>query len=221
MECSNCQSDNPEGANFCGGCGSPLNIRLCPACDYENPPSFKFCGNCGEALEAEEPNLPPAESSDSQQERRQLTVLFCDLVDSTRLSHLMDPEDLIAILETYQDVCTRQINYYGGTVARFVGDGILAYFGYPQAHEDDAERAIQAGLRIIDEVPKLNGQFNNPEEVPIAVRIGAATGLTVVGNIVGPSATELQSATGETPNHYMEKDFNQFQESSYKHDTKS
>jgi class 3 adenylate cyclase/predicted ATPase len=122
------------------------------------------------------------------------------MVDSTRLSHLMDPEDLLAIFKIYQEVCTRQINYYGGTVARFIGDGILAYFGYPQAHEDDAERAMQAGLRIIDEIPKLNGQFNNPEEVPIAVRIGAATGLTVVGDIIGPGASELQSATGETPN---------------------
>jgi class 3 adenylate cyclase/predicted ATPase len=112
----------------------------------------------------------------------------------------MDPEDLLAIFKIYQDVCTRQINYYGGTVARFFGDGILAYFGYPQAHEDDAERAIQAGLRIIDEIPKLNGQFNNPDEVPISVRIGAATGLTVVGDIIHPGASELQSATGETPN---------------------
>jgi len=112
----------------------------------------------------------------------------------------MDPEDLLAIIEIYQQVCTRQIKYYGGTVTRFMGDGILAYFGYPQAHEDDAERAIQAGLRIIEEIPKLNGQFNNPEEVPIAVRIGAATGLTVVGDIIGPGSSELQSATGETPN---------------------
>ena len=112
----------------------------------------------------------------------------------------MDPEDLLAIIEIYQQVCTRQIKYYGGTVTRFLGDGILAYFGYPQAHEDDAERAIQAGLRIIDEIPKLNGQFNNPEEVPIAVRVGAATGLAVVGDIIGPGSSELQSATGETPN---------------------
>ena len=200
MECSNCQSDNPEGVNFCGDCGSPLNIQPCPACDYKNPLSFKFCGNCGLALEAEEPNHPPAESLDNQQERRQLTVLFCDLVDSTRLSRLMDPEDLLAIIKIYQDVCTRQINYYGGTVARFIGDGILAYFGYPQAHEDDAERAIQAGLRILDEIPKLNGQFNNPPEIPIAVRIGAATGLTVVGDIVRSGTSELQAATGETPN---------------------
>lgn len=200
MECSNCQSDNPEGANFCGGCGSPLNIRLCPACNHENPPTFKFCGSCGVTLEAEEPNHPSDESSVSEQERRQITVLFCDMVDSTRLSHLMDPEDLLAIFETYQDICTRQINYYGGTVTRFLGDGILAYFGYPQAHEDDAARAIQAGLRIIDEIPKLNGQFNNPEEVPIAVRLGTATGLTVVGDIIGPGASELKSATGETPN---------------------
>ncbi len=81
MECSNCQSDNPEGVNFCGDCGSALNIQPCPACDYKNPLSFKFCGNCGLALEAEEPNHPPAESLDNQQERRQLTVLFCDLVD--------------------------------------------------------------------------------------------------------------------------------------------
>lgn len=134
MKCSNCQSDNPAGANFCGGCGSPLNIQLCPACDYENPPAFKFCGKCGVSLETEEPNHPSTESLGSQRERRHLTVLFCDLVDSTRLSHLMDPEDLLAIFETYQDVCTRQINYYGGTVARFIGDGIWAYFGYPRAH---------------------------------------------------------------------------------------
>jgi len=200
MECLNCQSENPEGLNFCGVCGSPLNTRRCFTCNFENPPSFKFCGNCGKTLDSEEPQQSPTEPSGSQQERRQLTVLFCDLMDSTRLSHLMDPEDLLPIIRNYQDICSRHIDYFGGTVARFVGDGVLAYFGFPQAHEYDAERAIQAGLRIIDDIPKMNGQFSNPEEVPIAVRLGVATGLTVVGDIIGEGASEQQSATGETPN---------------------
>ncbi len=131
-------------------------------------------------------------------ERRQLTVMFCDLVGSTELSTKLDPEDLGAMLGTYQDACTSVVERYGGYVARFVGDGVLVYFGYPRAHEDDAERAIYAGLEIVDRV----GALESPVEVdePLAVRIGIATGRVVVGDLIGQGSAQEAVVTGETPN---------------------
>ena len=129
-------------------------------------------------------------------ERRQLTVMFCDLVGSTALSAKLDPEDLRAIIGSYHRYFTEVITKSGGFVAKYMGDGVLAYFGYPQAHEDDAERAVRAGLALAEAVPKLDAH----EGTALQVRIGIATGLVVVGDLLGEGAAQEQAVVGETPN---------------------
>src|SRR5215472_12572609 len=113
-------------------------------------------------------------------ERRQLTVMFCDLVGSTALSGRLDPEDLRGIIGSYHRCCTELIGGNGGFVAKYMGDGVLAYFGYPQAHEHDAERAVRAGLAVVETVAKLDTGAG----MPLQVRIGIATGLVVVGDLI-------------------------------------
>jgi len=137
-----------------------------------------------------------APASTSEAERRQLTVMFCDLVGSTELSRRFDPEDLQAMITSYQAACNTAIERFDGYVARYMGDGMLVYFGYPVAHEDDAERAVRAGLGIIEEVALLD----LPYEVELSVRVGIATGLVVAGDIIGAGASEERSVLGETPN---------------------
>jgi predicted ATPase/class 3 adenylate cyclase len=137
---------------------------------------------------------PPA-AQDSA-ERRQLTVMFCDLVGSTALSARLDPEDLRGIISAYHRCCTELIERNGGFVAKYMGDGVLAYFGYPHAHEHDAERAIRAALALIDVVPKLETAAG----IPLQVRIGIATGVVVVGDLIGEGASQEQAVVGETPN---------------------
>ena len=129
-------------------------------------------------------------------ERRQLTVMFCDLVGSTELSRRLDPEDLQQVVISYQAACNTAIARFDGYVARYMGDGLLVYFGYPVAHEDDAERAVRAGLDVIQEVTSLDTPF----EAELAVRVGIATGMVVAGDIVGEGASEERTALGETPN---------------------
>ncbi|MEA3135539.1 MAG: hypothetical protein QOG17_3385, partial [Gammaproteobacteria bacterium] len=129
-------------------------------------------------------------------ERRQLTVMFCDLVGSTALSARLDPEDLRGIIGAYQRCCAVLVERNGGFVAKYMGDGVLAYFGYPQAHEDDAERAVRAGLALVEAVPKLATAAGSP----LQVRVGIATGLVVVGDLIGAGAAQEQAVVGETPN---------------------
>ena len=129
-------------------------------------------------------------------ERRQLTVMFCDLVGSTALSARLDPEDMREIIGAYHRCCADLITKAGGFVARYMGDGVLAYFGYPQAHEHDAERAVRAGLALVEAVPKLKTAAG----VPLQVRVGIATGLVVVGDLIGDGAAQEQAVVGETPN---------------------
>jgi class 3 adenylate cyclase/tetratricopeptide (TPR) repeat protein len=136
----------------------------------------------------------------AEAERRQLTVMFCDLVDSTTLSARLDPEDLREVIRSYQETCSRIIARYGGYVAKYMGDGILVYFGYPQAHEDDCERAARAGLEIIDAVADSKIGISLNPDMPLSVRIGISTGPVVVGDIVGEGAAEEASVVGETPN---------------------
>ena len=130
-------------------------------------------------------------------ERRQLTVMFCDLVGSTELSQKLDPEDLREVNRAYQDACKAAIERYDGYVARYMGDGVLAYFGYPQAHEDDAERAIHAGLGVVESIAALGPELQNLE---LGVRIGIATGPVVVGDLIGRNASQESTVVGETPN---------------------
>ena len=127
-------------------------------------------------------------------ERRQVTVMFSDLVGSTALSGRMDPEDLREVISAYQKCVTETVERFGGFVAKYMGDGVLIYFGYPQAHEDDAERAVRAGLELVAAVGDLK------THAPLQTRIGIATGLVVVGDLIGSGASQEQAIIGETPN---------------------
>jgi class 3 adenylate cyclase/predicted ATPase len=128
-------------------------------------------------------------------ERRQLTVMFCDLVGSTALSTRFDPEDMREIIAAYHRAVGEIVVRSGGFVSRYMGDGVLVYFGYPQAHEDDAERAVRAGLSAIDAVSRLE-----VDSVKLQVRVGIATGLVIVGDVIGEGSAQEQSVVGETPN---------------------
>jgi class 3 adenylate cyclase/tetratricopeptide (TPR) repeat protein len=133
----------------------------------------------------------------AEAERRQLTVMFCDLVGSTALANALDPEEYRPILSAYHEACARTVTEFGGFVAKYMGDGVLAYFGYPQAHEDDAVRAVRAGLALTEavaRVPVLSGV------AALRARVGAATGLVVVGDLVGAGSSQERSVVGETPN---------------------
>ena len=132
-------------------------------------------------------------------ERRQLTVLFCDLVGSTALSAQLDPEDLREVVRAYQEACAKVIARYEGHIAQYLGDGLLVYFGYPLAHEDDAQRAVRAGLGMIGAVGQLNTRLAQERGVQLAIRLGIHTGLVVVGEMGGGTRQE-QLALGETPN---------------------
>jgi class 3 adenylate cyclase len=129
-------------------------------------------------------------------ERRQLTVMFVDLVGSTALSARLDPEDMREIVGAYHRSCAEQIAKAGGFVAKYMGDGVLAYFGYPQAHEHDAERAVLAGLALVEAVPKLTTAVSTA----LQVRIGIATGLVVVGDLIGSGEAQERGVVGDTPN---------------------
>ena len=138
------------------------------------------------------PRVPEAE-------RRQLTVLFCDLADSTRLARQLDPEDLREVLRAYQATCVAVIQRFGGHVAQYLGDGLLVYFGYPQAHEDDAQRAVRSGLGILDAMETLHTRLVTDQGVRLAVRVGIHTGLVVVGEM-GSGSRHEHLALGDTPN---------------------
>jgi TOMM system kinase/cyclase fusion protein len=142
---------------------------------------------------------PPAAPSAPEAERRQLTVLFCDLVGSTALSAQLDPEELREVVRAYQDTCAKVIARFEGHIAQYLGDGLLVYFGYPLAHEDDAQRAVRAGLGMIEALGQLNTRLGQERGVHLAVRLGIHTGLVVVGEVGGGTRQE-QLALGETPN---------------------
>jgi TOMM system kinase/cyclase fusion protein len=151
------------------------------------------------ASPASVPAPPPAAPAPPEAERRQLTVLFCDLVDSTTLSSQLDPEDLREVVRAYQDTCAKVIARFDGHIAQYLGDGLLVYFGYPLAHEDDAQRAVRAGLGMLDALGQLNAGLGSERGVQLAVRLGIHTGLVVVGEVGGGTRQE-QLALGETPN---------------------
>jgi class 3 adenylate cyclase/tetratricopeptide (TPR) repeat protein len=137
------------------------------------------------------PKERPAEA-----ERRQLTVLFCDLVGSTELSAKLDPEDMGRVIRAYQDCCAEVVARWDGHVAKYMGDGVLAYFGWPQAHEDDAERSVRAGLDLVQRVERLTAT----DGAQLGARVGIATGLVMVGDLIGEGAAQEEAVVGETPN---------------------
>jgi class 3 adenylate cyclase/predicted ATPase len=180
MECPSCHSIIPDGSKFCAECGQKLSV-VSPA-------------------SATKPPIASTASSPSRTggtaERRQLTVMFCDLVGSTALSVRLDLEDMREIIGAYHRCCAEQVTKAGGLAAKYMGDGVLAYFGYPQAHEHDAERAVRAALGLIEAVPNLRVGHNTS----LQVRVGIATGLVVVGDLVGDGTAQEQGVVGETPN---------------------
>ncbi|HEX8711980.1 MAG TPA: adenylate/guanylate cyclase domain-containing protein [Terracidiphilus sp.] len=184
MQCANCGAENAARVKFCSECGTPMGV-LCPDCGQRNAREAKECAGCGRVLQAAQ--APAAE-------RRHLTVFFADIAGSTALSEKLDPEDLRELYAKYQAVCTQAVQRYEGHLAQFLGDGILAYFGYPAAHEDDAARAVRAGLDIL---AGIAGRGTGDSR--LQVRIGIHTGLVVVGDI-GAGVRREQLALGEAPN---------------------
>jgi class 3 adenylate cyclase len=153
-------------------------------------------GGIAPASAQEQPPKIPDSAPVRQAERRQLTVMFCDLVGSTALSARLDPEDLGGVIGAYHRCVAAVIEGVGGFVAKYMGDGVLAYFGYPRADEHDAERAVRAGLALVPAVAELDTATG----VPLQVRVGIATGLVVVGDLLGQGAAQEQAVVGETPN---------------------
>ena len=137
---------------------------------------------------------PASVSPEDRAERRLVTVMFSDLVGSTALSARMDPEDLREVISAYQKCVAETVGRLGGFIAKFMGDGVLVYFGYPHAHEDDAERAVRAGLKLVAAVSDLK------THAALQTRVGIATGLVVVGDLIGSGAAQEQAIVGETPN---------------------
>ena len=183
MRCQTCRHDNPEEALFCMNCGAKLNTHTLPA--STGVTSVRPVSSLRDIPEAD---------------RRQLTVMFCDLVGSTSLSERLDPEELRDVLSDYQAVCAKAIRRFEGHIARYFGDGLLVYFGYPHAHEDNAQRAIRAGLGIVEGMKRLNARLQQENELRLEVRVGIHTGLVVAGDMGEGGQLELMAIVGETPN---------------------
>ncbi len=219
MQCPQCQHENASDAKFCNQCAAPF-APVCSACGHENTADAKFCNQCGTSLTSYTP-LPdfdqrdvqdsrqepssirvtasPAESPMPEAERRQLTVMFCDLVGSTPLAGQLDPEDLREVVRAYQECAAGVIQQYDGHIAQYLGDGLLIYFGWPHAHEDDAHRAVHTGLGIVEALDGLNTTLETAYGVRLAVRLGIHTGPVVVGEMGGGGRYE-NLALSETPN---------------------
>ena len=168
----------------------------CPSCRFANPPGFRFCGACGSGLAAD--GERPIRPRQVTAERRQLTVLFCDLVGSTHLANSLELEELRDVIRSYQSACAESVRRYGGMISRFMGDGILVLFGYPRAHEDDAERAVRAALGMVDAVARLPRPAAVTE--PLTARVGIASGVVVAGDLIGDGSAEEEAVLGETVN---------------------
>lgn len=195
MRCLQCGSENREGRRYCAQCGAAVAV-VCPDCKFLNLAAETFCGGCAKRLVLD----PGRGWREGQPQRRQLTVMFCDLVGSTALSQHLDPEDLREVIHRFQEQATKVIAVYEGYVARFMGDGLLTYFGYPRAHEDDPARAIRAGLDVVESVGSQHAPSRSRAGVQLGVRVGIATGVVVVGDLISADAAEEAAAIGDTPN---------------------
>ncbi|MCH8339461.1 MAG: AAA family ATPase [Chloroflexi bacterium] len=218
MNCLNCQTANSETARFCANCGHSLT-QVCPNCSTENPIDANFCSNCGERLPVAEPAAPASqdkllqyipkellaklESARAGQtmagERRVVTILFCDVKGSTAAAEQLDPEDWAEIMNGAFEHLIAPVYRYEGTLARLMGDAVLAFFGAPIAHEDDPERAVLAGLGIVEGIEPYREQVRERWDLDFDVRVGINTGLVVVGE-VGSDLRMEYTAMGDAVN---------------------
>jgi class 3 adenylate cyclase/tetratricopeptide (TPR) repeat protein len=203
MSATVCHEGNDADAQFCETCGKAL-AHICARCRRELKPQAQFCGGCGaEVLGSGVWRRVPVPHTEhtkpdtlSPGERRQLTVLFCDLVGSTEIAARLDPEDWHRISREYQTAAGDAVKHLGGHVDKYLGDGLVCFFGFPQAHEDAAERAVRAGLAIVDAVHALNTMVTAEHSVSLRVRVGMHTGPVVVGQGGG----DAPDVFGDTPN---------------------
>lgn len=217
MKCLQCHFENPPGMKFCGQCGAKL-AALCPQCGAEAPPGFKFCGECGSSLGAPKPEAPPPAAPAPQSytpphlaaqilqsrsalegERKQVTVLFCDLVGSTSLAERLGPETMHLLLNRFFELALSEVHRYEGTINQFLGDGFMALFGAPIAHEDHARRAALAALGLQKLIGEHQAELGGREELDLKVRMGINTGWVVVGGI-GDQLRRDYTAIGDTTN---------------------
>ncbi len=194
MRCGKCESENRPGRLFCASCGTALPVA-CAHCDFVNEAGERFCGGCGRPIEAKAAPAKSAQVLDQEGDRRPVTVLFCDLVGFTRLSGALDAEDVHALLERFFSMVDSTVASFGGTIDKHIGDAVMALFGAPLAHGNDAERAVRAALEIQQTVPQLDsGQAH-----ALAVHIGIATG-EVIASSVGSQHHRGYTVTGEAAN---------------------
>jgi class 3 adenylate cyclase/tetratricopeptide (TPR) repeat protein len=224
MKCPQCQFENPAGMKFCGQCGTRLP-SLCPHCGAEVPPGFKFCGECGSPLGAPKAEIPAPEPappstqapapqsytpphlaaqilqsrSALEGERKQVTVLFCDLVGSTSLAERLGPEAMHLLLNRFFELSLSEVHRYEGTINQFLGDGFMALFGAPIAHEDHARRAALAALGLQKLLGEHRDELGGREGLDLKVRMGINTGWVVVGGI-GDQLRMDYTAIGDTTN---------------------
>jgi class 3 adenylate cyclase/ribosomal protein L40E len=216
MKCPKCQFENPEGIEFCGKCGSKLEL-ICPKCNFSNPPDFTFCGKCATAFEAPKEALPidysepqsytPKFLADKiltsrtaiEGERKVVTVLFADVANYTFMAEKLDPEEVHRIMDGCFKILMDEIHRYEGTINQFTGDGVMALFGAPLAHEDHAQRACHAALAIQEALRSYSEQLRKDHGIGFKMRIGLNSGHVVVGSI-GDDLRMDYTAIGDTTN---------------------
>ena len=216
MKCSTCRFENPVGTKFCGECGTKLE-KICPSCRSPNPPDFKFCGECGHALIKSE-EVSPVDYSKPQSytpkflankilttrsaiegERKLVTVLFADVANYTTIGETLDPEAVHEIMDGCFQILMDEIHRYEGTINQFTGDGVMALFGAPLAHEDHAQRACHAALSIQSAVCEYGESVQKEHGVAFKLRIGLNSGPVIVGSI-GDDLRMDYTAVGDTTN---------------------
>jgi len=190
LKCPNCGGENPKQARFCGICGDPFDKVSCAFCGAPNSRTFKFCIKCGKSVEGEDNGSDELTIAAAQ--RRLLTIMFCDLVNSTGLTEVMEPETMRGLIRSFQQACERISSHYGGRVTEYPGDGVVVQF---TGHEDSAERALRSALEISESVSriKIGGNF---ERDFLAVRSGVATGMAIVGDHLGQGNHQVESSVG-------------------------
>jgi class 3 adenylate cyclase/tetratricopeptide (TPR) repeat protein len=216
MKCPNCHAQNPEGMKFCGQCGAQLE-RICSKCNFSNPPQFKFCGECGQDL-TQPPSAHPIDYSQPESytpkfladkilttrssiegERKLVTVLFADVANYTSISEKLDPEGIHQIMDGCFKILMDEIHKYEGTINQFTGDGVMALFGAPVAHEDHAQRACYAALSIQKALVNYEEKIKKDFGADFKMRIGLNSGPVIVGSI-GDDLRMDYTAVGDTSN---------------------